>query len=94
MSFGYGPGANMQRDHQRNRTQLEKRKSLKEIYDTYEGAKSDSIEAKYKKMSPEEFRLFQEKLAVERKKDRNKSQILLVFLIFLGVLAISLMFLE
>ncbi len=67
MGFGFGPGNAMQRDYNRNRSMLNKRKDLKDINEKY-GSK-DREPFQDKTLTPEELHAFRKNFLKQKKKE-------------------------
>ncbi len=82
MPFGFGAGANLQKEYHRLKSQISKRKGAKEIAELYP---EDRTVPRYNKMSPPEFKAF--KADLKRKKIRQDWDrgVVIALLIALGI---------
>lgn len=81
MSIGFGPGANMQSEYNRNRGLLSDRKSLKELNKDY-NEKDNSAYTSKASMSEQELEQFRAQF-IETQKRRTRKAILVI-----GILAV------
>ncbi|WP_103069243.1 hypothetical protein [Aquimarina sediminis] len=78
MAFGFGPGAEMMKSVRSNRSQLGKKKSLKDTHEQYKGVE-DKDKSEFKKVSESEINAFKEKFKEKQKKEKRQDMILIGF---------------
>ena len=83
-----GAISDMQKSYKQNRSLGNKKKSLKERSEHFQGAKQGK-KLEFGKMSKEEYAQFKKELSLKKKKDQRK---VLVFYSIIGLITISLVF--